>query len=476
MNKEKGNLRHAPLLTGRPVNIMSDLTSPALFRSWGMPVWVGLVCCFLSAAPNMFGQSDAGAPMELTLRSATEIALKQNIDLQVANINTASSQADQRVSRAALLPQANLQGVEQIQRYNLEALIGLQIAGVPNNVGPFQDLRVGPRFSTPIFDLSLLRSYQASGHRLQASKDDLSSTREQTVLLTVSEYLAGLRAKAEVDAAESRVHLAVSLAKQAHDLETGGVATAIDAARSDVRVLAEKQRLVDAQREAQTSLFALKRILNLPDAQPVELVDAAAFADTPPLDITDPVSVALSSRPELRALSDRGKAASDGRKAAVANSLPKLTFSGGWNEQGRRLSAIYPGYDYEATFSVPLFSGGRLTAERQLATLDEQRLQRQLQDARNRVTEQVHDDESELKAARNDVDLGRERVRLAEQEVQLAQGRFAAGVTDNIEVTTAQDELAQANDVEIGALYRYNTARANLARATGSIENIYTHP
>ena len=67
-------------------------------------------------------------------------------------------------------------------------------------------------------------------------------------------------------------------------------------------------------------------------------------------------------------------------------------------------------------------------------------------------------------------------MQLANEEVSLSQGRFQSGVTDNIEVTAAQDSLARANDAEIGALFRYNIARAQLARAVGGVEQTYTHP
>jgi outer membrane protein len=51
--------------------------------------------------------------------------------------------------------------------------------------------------------------------------------------------------------------------------------------------------------------------------------------------------------------------------------------------------------------------------------------------------------------------------------------RFQAGVANNIEVITAQDELARANDNQIVALYRYNPARTDLAHATGQMESLY---
>ena len=433
-----------------------------------------LLCAFLLPARSL--AQEAPVALKLTLKDAVVLALAKTIDLQVSNLNAATSQQDRQISRSALLPQASLQAVEEVQRYNLEALIGLQFSGVPKNVGPFQSFRVGPRFSTPVFDLNLIRRYQASGYRLRESKDDVKSTREQTVLLTASQYLACLRAQADVKAAESRVQLATGLAKQAEDLEASGVATKIDVSRSTVSLISQKQRLIDAQSDVETTLFGLKRILDLSDGQRIELLDTDLFTKTPSMDVPNAVAVALAERPELQSLSESIRAATAERNAATADSLPTLSVNGGWNEQGRTFGSLYPGYDYEATLNLPLFSGGRLTAERKVAALDEQRRTRQLQDARNRVTEQVRDGEVELQAARSDVDLGHQQVQLAHDEVQLAEGRFSAGVTDNIEVTTAQDELARANDVEIAAFYRYNIARANLARAVGSIELIYTRP
>ena len=477
MNIPNAIFRHISLLTGWLVSNASLRILAIRVRSTAGTLPAVRLCALLLGSimlgPTVFAQTAQPAPLQLTLKDSIALALKQNIDVQVANINLATSQQDRKIVRSALLPQASLRATDEVERYNVQAVIGVPIAGLPKNIGPFQSIVIGPRFSTPVFDLSLLRKYQASGHRLEATKEDEKSTREETVLLTTAQYLSLLRAEASVKAAESRVQLAESLANQAHDLLSSGVATNIDVSRAEVRVLTERQALIDAQSEIESNTFALRRILNVPDSQRLEFLDSDTFSQTPLLDLPNPVSTALSQRPELLALSQRQEAAKDERKAAAAESLPKLAFTGGWNEQGRTLQSIYPGYDYQVSFNVPIFMGGRLSAERKSASLAEQRVHEQLLDARNRVEEQVRDGLVELQASRSDVDLGRQRLQLANQEVELARGRFAAGVTDNIEVTTAQDELAHANDVEIGALYRYNIARANLARAAGVIEQVY---
>jgi outer membrane protein TolC len=78
-------------------------------------------------------------------------------------------------------------------------------------------------------------------------------------------------------------------------------------------------------------------------------------------------------------------------------------------------------------------------------------------------------------AARTEVEAANLGVTLAREGVTQAQDRFRAGVANNIEVITAQNELSRANDNQISALYRYNQARADVARATGQMESLYAN-
>ena len=72
------------------------------------------------------------------------------------------------------------------------------------------------------------------------------------------------------------------------------------------------------------------------------------------------------------------------------------------------------------------------------------------------------------------MDVANHALELAREALTQARDRFQAGVANNIEVIQAQDDVARANDNQITALYRYNQARADLARATGQIERTYT--
>ena len=52
----------------------------------------------------------------------------------------------------------------------------------------------------------------------------------------------------------------------------------------------------------------------------------------------------------------------------------------------------------------------------------------------------------------------------------MALGRYKAGVGTVIDLLNAQSALADANAQRIAARYRWNAAKANLARAIGILE------
>ena len=102
-----------------------------------------------------------------------------------------------------------------------------------------------------------------------------------------------------------------------------------------------------------------------------------------------------------------------------------------------------------------------------------QKLEQQKADLRNQIALDVKTSLLNLQSARNEVQVANLGVQLAKEEVDQARDRFKAGVANNIEVISAQDALSRANDNQIAALYRFNQARADFARAIGQMEKTY---
>src|SRR5579863_8407759 len=385
-------------------------------------------------------------PLRLTLRDAVEMALKQNPQVQIANLSTAVTQENQSVARSALLPQANFAVSEAVQRENLAAFLGTRVAGFPEHSGPFWVFQGGPNGSAPLFDL-------AAWHRWRQSKEDTTraraaelTVREQDPQLLVSQYLGSLRASADVSADESRVELAKALFDLASDLQKNGVGTAIDTLRANVQYQNEQQRLIEARTALATALFALAHLLNVDPHQPIELTDSSEFFHTPAFSADETMERAFVERPEMKALASQIRATELDKKTAQDARVPRLALTGQWSEEGLSPATAIPVYNVAASLDVPLYTGGRNRAQVAIEDLQLKKLDQQQTDLRNQIAQEVKPATEQLDSAKSEVDVANLGIDLAHQEVTQARDRLQACVANNIELITAQEELARANN------------------------------
>jgi len=451
--------------------------SPIIFYSVFLAFLLLPAALLAQGNPSQLPASPPSNTLRLTLEQSVALALKQNPTQQIAVLTAAESVQDKNITRSELLPQANMRLADSANRVNLKAQFGGEsFPGLPfpGHLGPYQIFSVGPSFSSPVMDLSLWKRYQASRSAANASKADSLSTREQVILLVVSQYIGTLRAVASVEASKSRVDLAQALYDQAADLQKEGVGTGIDTLRANVELQNEKQRLIEAQNDREASLFGLSKLLNLDPRQKVELADSLSFFETPQPDVEASIDAALADRQEWKALLAQEKVLQYEKQTSQFSRLPSLRFDGYWTELGTTANNAIPMYQYQGSLNFPLFTSGRIHAEIAKANLEVQKLEQQKADLRNQIALDVKTALLNLDSARSEVQVANLGVELAKEEVSQARDRFRAGVANNIEVISAQDSLARANDNQILALYRFNQARADFARAVGQMEKTYS--
>jgi outer membrane protein TolC len=98
------------------------------------------------------------------------------------------------------------------------------------------------------------------------------------------------------------------------------------------------------------------------------------------------------------------------------------------------------------------------------------RIDDQIDDLRRGVDEDIREALLNLDSAAQQVTVAQEGQALAQRELKLAQDRFESGTANNVEVVTAQDELARAEENYILAVSSHVNAKCALARAIGDTE------
>jgi outer membrane protein len=430
-----------------------------------------------NTAPKGLAGPAPTLPLRLTLEQAVVLAVKQNPTEQIGLITAAEAVQDKNVARAALLPQADMKVADSWNRVNLRAEFGGKSLGegfaLPGHVGPYQIFSAGPTFGSPVFDFSLWKHYKAAHSNMDAAKASSLTTREQVILLVVSQYIGALRDAADVTASQSRVDLAQALFDQAADLQKEGVGTGIDTLRANVELQNETQRLIEAQNNRDASVFGLSKLLNLDPRQKVELADSLGFFETPQPEVESSIDLALEGRPEWKSIDLQEKALKYDKQSIEYSRLPSVRVDGNWYYLGTQPDNGIPTYQYTASLNFPIFTSGRIKAQVTRADLEVQRIEQQKADLRNQIALDVKTSLLNLESARHEVQVANLGVQLSKQEVDQARDRFRAGVANNIEVITAQDSLSRANDNQIAALYRFNQARADYARAIGQMDKTY---
>ena len=157
------------------------------------------------------------------------------------------------------------------------------------------------------------------------------------------------------------------------------------------------------------------------------------------------------------------------QSASKARYFPKLSLSGNYGGLGRSVGSVEGTYVVQGQLDFTLFDRDRNGEAQELASRLK-RIDNQIADLRRGIDQDVRSALLNLESTAEQVAVAQQGQDLAERELKLTQDRFRSGVTNNIEVTTAQDELARAQENYILAASSYADAKFALARAAGGTE------
>jgi outer membrane protein TolC len=424
---------------------------------------------FLACGTILLGQQPA--PQKLTLNDAITLALKKNLSVRVAGTQVNEAEGTRERELAPLLPRVTGDTLAKLLNNNL-AILGVSVPGIPKVVGPFSyyDFRVAG--SQSLIDRQAYHGWKASQDEEQAAKLSYQDARDLVVRQTAGFYLAGESALAEVQVSESRVTTSEALEKLAQDQHAQGLATAVDVVRAQVQLARDRQTLLVARNNYETSLLVLERFLGLEPGLPIELAEKLEFKRVELPDLGQAVQTALEARPDYRALLSQRDALVEQQKASHARYFPTLSINGDYGALGRNFGSM-PGIgEIQGTLSVTLYDRDRNGERKQLDSRVE-RLNAQMEDLARGIEQDIRKAVLDLQSTEQQVGVTEAALELARRELKLAEDRFRNGVTDNIEVVTAQDALDTAQDDHIAALAGHADAGFSLARALGSTEQNY---
>jgi outer membrane protein TolC len=181
---------------------------------------------------------------------------------------------------------------------------------------------------------------------------------------------------------------------------------------------------------------------------------------------------ALKQRPDLQAQQDREATARLNASATKLERLPSLSAFADYGSIGTGFDQARPTRTYGVSLRVPIFDGGRRDARRTESASQYRVETVKTRDMKEQIELDIRLALDSLKSAEEQVQVARDGLDLARNELEQAQRRYEAGVTTGIEVTDAQTRLERAQDNMTAALYGHNLARIDLAQAMGNVRSL----
>jgi outer membrane protein TolC len=265
------------------------------------------------------------------------------------------------------------------------------------------------------------------------------------------------------EVAQARLGLDYVLRSQA-----AGTAMTADVLSAQLAVSTARQAQLAASDTLAMNAAALGRLVGANG--PVDAEPSAALEPTPlRLSDADIISLAVTTSPAV--LNTEAVASADTAAVRAAKTLyiPTIAAGGGYNWANRAnfIGGLRPGWIIDLTTSYPIFDGFLREQTVTQAKVASYVATVTAMDTRRLVGAVAVELLGNLHVAEQRIELARESVRLATENLRVFRLRYNAGISTILDILTAQTSLVQAELSLVSARYTYLSTRASLDALLG---------
>ena len=325
-------------------------------------------------------------------------------------------------------------------------------------------------FSQQLVDRELRERYQARKHDERASALSIKDARDVVVLAVGTAYFQVAASAARVETAKAQVASAQELDQLTANRVKSEVSPEIESLRAQVEHQSTEQRLTNAINQLEIDKLTFARITGLAMDQEFELNDRPSPFRFAEMSLETATAEAFRGRADLASSEASVRAAESTLRAEKAQRLPVVSFVGNFGGGGTNVGSFNQVYEFAGSVSVPLYTGGRISADIGQAQADLERRRAEYQDLRGRIAYDVRVAWLDASASNSSVQVAEKNRLRAERALGQSRDRYTNGVTNFLEVVEAEEAVAAANENYIQSLYSLNVATISLARAMGAAE------
>lgn len=342
----------------------------------------------------------------------------------------------------------------------------------PNEYSPdFNYYSVGVTARVPIYDFGRTSGQVEAARALARSAKEDSKIATRDVELNVrTSYYAVLAAQSLLKVAEE------ALANQKRHLEQisayvqAGTRPKIDLPTMEVEVANAELQQLRARQNLSLSRVVLHNAIGLESEPDYEVVAPGEETPLEARPLAELLRAAESNRSELSRMREQLIALEERRSSIRANHFPFFVGSISGSAAGTDFPPT-PNWNLMVSLGWPIFTGFNDTKRIEETDAEIERLAAQTDSIRLSLKLEVERVYLAVKEAAQRIAAVERAVVAAGQRLELAEGRYSAGVGSIIELGDAELALAQARGQQVQAIFDLQTTRAQLKRAIDSEGN-----
>ncbi len=297
------------------------------------------------------------------------------------------------------------------------------------------------------------------------SRENAVTTREDVVFVATVAFYNVLRAEQTLEFQKENLRQQEALYRQASAFYEAGVRAKIDVVRAEANLYDARAQLSQAKNGLRVARITLLQRIGVDGPAEFRLSGALPEFSLPGT-LQDWVGEAERNRPELRALVEKERAATESLRLARANYLPFLVGSAGYG-YGAEEVPLQQNYGLAVTLNYPLFSGFQTREQTKEALATISSTQYEFIEAKRRVRLEVEVSAFSVQEAQERLSARKKQRDASEENLRLATARYEVGAGDIIEMTDAQAQMVRSETDAINTAFDFAVSHASLLRAMG---------
>ena len=298
-----------------------------------------------------------------------------------------------------------------------------------------------------------------------SARSDLANTIDQIVLNLKQAYFGLLQAQRNRTVAEETTRQFQQHLDQARGFYEVGTKAKFDVTKAEVDLSNAKLNEIRAVNAVRIAKVTLDNAIGIPRAPDYTVEDILSY-EPYEISIDEALKHALTNRPDLQSVIAKKKAAEQSIQVAQSSYYPTLNGNARYGWSGSEFP-LDNGWNVGASVSIPIFNGFLTKYQVEEARASLSVVNANELTIRQSITLDVQQALLNLGEAKERVSVAELTVRQATENLDLANGRYAAGVGSPIEVTDALVSLSNAKTSYNQALYDAKIAKASMDKAMG---------